>query len=89
MRILQRALRRLSLDHQIALGVYYWDNLTTPEIATVLDVSPHTVRSRLARARERLRQEVETIAGSPDLCTSTLESLEAWAQRVGDVVRPS
>ncbi|MEM6293690.1 MAG: sigma-70 family RNA polymerase sigma factor [Myxococcota bacterium] len=86
--LLQRALHRLSLDHQIALGLYYWDSLTTPEIATVLDVSPHTVRSRLARAREQLRTEVRTLAETPALCTSTLESLEDWAARVGSLGAP-
>lgn len=82
-RLLQRALRTLALDHQIALGLYYWDGLTTPELAEVLEVSPHTVRSRLARARERLREQVEALASSAALSTSTLEGLETWAAKVG------
>ena len=84
-RLLQRALRRLSLDHQVALGLYYWDSLTTPEIAVVLEVSPHTIRSRLTRARDRLRDEIRELAESPELCTSTLESLDDWATRMGAI----
>lgn len=83
-RLLQRALRRLSLDHQVALGLYYWDSLTTPEIAVVLEVSPHTIRSRITRARDRLRDEIRELAESPELCTSTLESLDDWATRMGE-----
>lgn len=86
-RLLQRALRRLPLDQQITLGLYYWDGLTTPEIGIALDVSPHTVRSRLARARDGLRQHIESLAESPELSTSTIEGLEAWASKIGELAR--
>ncbi len=85
--LLQRALRRLTLDHQVALGLYYWDGLRTAEIAIVLGVSPHTVRSRLARARDQLRDEVRVLAESPSVCTSTLEGLDDWATRIGALHR--
>lgn len=84
-RLLQRALQTLVLDQQIALGLYYWDGLTTPEIAEVLDVSPHTVRSRLARARDSLRTQIEALATTPQLRASTLEGFETWAKKVGNL----
>jgi len=49
------ALRRIPIDFQIALELYYWTELDVAEIAEVLAVAPGTVKSRLARARDKLR----------------------------------
>lgn len=49
------ALRSLSLEFQMVLELTYWEDLSGAEIAVVLGVSPHTVRSRLSRARAALR----------------------------------
>ncbi len=76
-RLLGEAMRRISLDHQIALELAYWEDLSGKEIATVLDISEHTVRSRLARAREALRGEVERLARTPELGRSTLDVFDA------------
>ncbi len=86
-RLIRQALRRLALDHQIALGLYYWDGLTTPEMADALEIPANTVRSRLSRARDRLREAVEAIAESPELCSSTLDGLETWAGKLGALAR--
>jgi RNA polymerase sigma-70 factor, ECF subfamily len=49
------ALRSLSLEFQMVLELTYWEELSGAEIAVVLGVSPHTVRSRQSRARAALR----------------------------------
>lgn len=49
------ALRSLSLEFQMVIELAYWEELSGAEIAVVLGVSPHTVRSRLSRARAALR----------------------------------
>ncbi len=49
------ALRSLSIEFQMVLELTYWEDLSGAEIAVVLGVSPHTVRSRLSRARAALR----------------------------------
>ncbi len=82
-RLLERALRTLPLDQQIALELFYWEDLSGREIASILDVSPHTVRSRLARAREELRKQVQRLAETPELGASTGSGLESWARCVG------
>jgi len=76
-RLLGEALRRISIDHQVALELAYWESLSGPEIAAILGVSEHTVRSRLARAREALRTELEALARSPALVRSTLDVIDA------------
>jgi RNA polymerase sigma factor (sigma-70 family) len=53
---LHGALRRLPIDLQTALELHYWEDLTTAEIAVVLDIPQGTVKTRLLRARERLRE---------------------------------
>jgi len=85
-RLLLRALRRLPLDHQIALELFYWEGLKGEELARVVGVSPHTVRSRLARARAGLREAIERLADDPAVARSTLGDLEDWARRLRERV---
>lgn len=49
-------LKRLPRDAQIVLEFYYWNRLSTHEIAEILGAKVGTVRWRLAEARERLRR---------------------------------
>ncbi len=76
--LLARALRRLPLDFQIAVELYYWESLSTVEIAEVLEVPEGTVRSRLTRARSQLAEHIRAIAETPELARSTLVDLDAW-----------
>jgi len=55
-RRVQRALLRLSLDHRAVLLLREVEELSGAEIAQALGVAEGTVKSRLARARESLRQ---------------------------------
>ena len=56
--LVQRALTMISVDHQIALELTYWEGLSGADVAVVLDVAEPTVRSRLARARDALRERL-------------------------------
>ncbi len=58
---LHEALRRLPVDHQIALELAYFEDLSAPEIAAVIGVPANTIRSRLARAREGLRDHLAAL----------------------------
>lgn len=73
------ALRRIPVDQQILLELYYWEQVPGPELARVLDVAPATVRTRLYRAREALRKQMEKLAASPSL----LQDIEASVRAVG------
>lgn len=56
------ALRRIPVDHQIMLELYYWEQVPGPELAEVLGINPTTVRTRLFRAREALKVQLEKLS---------------------------
>ncbi|MCW2917157.1 MAG: polymerase subunit sigma-24 [Actinomycetia bacterium] len=53
------ALAQLSDSDRELLTLTVWEQLTPAEIATLLDLESTTVRTRLARARTRLRRVLE------------------------------
>lgn len=55
------ALRRLPLDSQVVLELVYWEKLTGPELGETLDVPENTARSRLRRAKQQLRDQLEAM----------------------------
>jgi len=52
----REALERLSVTDREVIVLFAWQHLSYQDIARVLDVEVGTVRSRLARARARLRE---------------------------------
>jgi len=50
------ALQQLPIDSQVALELHYWEGLTVAEIAQVVEAPTGTVKARLVRARNRLRE---------------------------------
>ncbi len=90
-RLFLEALRSLPLDHQIAIELHFWEELTGPEIAAVLDVPEGTIRSRLRRARLQLEQKVREYSKSPRVIDSTMTHLDTWAANVRKLLvhRPS
>lgn len=58
-RALLDSLRHLPAELQVAIELYYWEGFTTVQIAEVMDIPEGTSRSRLRRARERLRDLLE------------------------------
>jgi RNA polymerase sigma-70 factor (ECF subfamily) len=83
-RLLLQALRRIPVDFQIAVELYYWEGLSTRELAEILGIPEGTVRSRLTRAREHLARHMEELAASPDLAKSTIGDFERWAKSLKD-----
>jgi RNA polymerase sigma factor (sigma-70 family) len=79
-RLLLEALRRIPLDHQLVLELYYWEDMAAPELAQVLGIPEGTVRSRLRRAKEALAEKMASLARSPELLRTTLSDLEKWVR---------
>lgn len=85
-RLLLEALRSLPLELQLALELHYWEGMSGPELAEVLDVPEGTVRSRLRRAREGLESRLRELAASPKVLESTITDLEGWARSLGEAL---
>ncbi len=79
LKLLLAGLRRIPVDCQVVLELLYWEQLTTVEMAAVLEIPEGTVKSRLRRGRALLRAAIEALASSPDLAGSTLLGIETWA----------
>ena len=85
-RALLEALRRIPLEHQVTLELYFWENMTAGAIGEILEVPEGTVRTRIRRARNLLAAQLEAIeAGSAPLDT-TDANIEQWAKSVKAVV---
>lgn len=50
-----KALQSLSEDYRLPIYLFYFEELSTEEIAKALGIRPGTVRTRLSRGRELLR----------------------------------
>jgi RNA polymerase sigma factor (sigma-70 family) len=60
-RALADALGRLPERDRLVLACRWFDDMSERDIATALGVRPGTVKSRLSRAMDRLRTELETV----------------------------
>jgi RNA polymerase sigma factor (sigma-70 family) len=86
-RLLLLALRRLPIQHQVALELYYWEDLNTVEIAEILGLSDSAMRSRMVRARSLLEAELAQLAESDVELRSTVEQLDGWAAQIRERMR--
>lgn len=68
------AVARLPADAREAIELRYYLDLSEAEMATVLGVRPGTVKSRLSRARQRLRAEIAE--RHPDLVPDAIATEE-------------
>ncbi|HWB75952.1 MAG TPA: sigma-70 family RNA polymerase sigma factor [Nannocystaceae bacterium] len=83
-RVLALALRRIPLDYQIALELYFWEDMTGPQLAAALGLKEPAVRSRLRRALELLRKVIAEVAASPEETQSVSLDLDKWASSLRD-----
>lgn len=81
-RLLLAGLRRLPLEHQIGLELYYWEEMDAREIAEVMGISHSAMRSRLAKARALLSEAMAQLAESPESLASTVDNLARWAAQI-------
>jgi RNA polymerase sigma-70 factor (ECF subfamily) len=59
-----RALASMPRRPQMLLILYYWDGVRTPELAASFGAPESTIRTRLARARDLLRDRIAALAVS-------------------------
>lgn len=82
---LLRALKRIPLEYQIVLELYYWEDMRSREVAEVLELPEGTARSRIRRAKQLLEQQLAALAAQQGAHESTT-NLEQWAARIKAMV---
>jgi len=86
--LLLRALDRLPDEMRTIISLFYVDGLRAREIAEVLDVPTSTITTRLSRARDALRREVEELRAPAEVRSSLLADIDAWTRSLGTIVQP-
>lgn len=79
---LVQALREIPVEDQVVLELMYFEGLSGSELAGVLGLPEGTIRGRLARGKQRLREKVAALlARAPGLPAAvvTPEQLDTWA----------
>ncbi len=79
---LLHALRELPVEQQVLLELHYWEGLDAAALGEVFEMPPGTMRSRLSRARDALREIMLKDANTPLEVTESVESLDAWARKL-------
>src|SRR5690606_22274340 len=74
------ALRHISVDLQLVLELHYWEGMSTRELSVVLELPHGTVKSRLRRAREALREVLEAPAAAAPQPPATADELDEQVQ---------
>lgn len=82
LKLLHIVLRRIPVDLQITVELFYWEELPIADVATVLEIPPGTVKSRLSRAREVLKAKILETDASEHLQRTTVQNLEDWARQL-------
>ncbi len=81
-KLLLHGLRRIPLESQVLLELYYWEKLTIREVGAFLGVSTETGRNRLRKARRLLVRAIQELEAAPSLIESTVTNLDVWAARI-------
>ncbi|MEX1364536.1 MAG: sigma-70 family RNA polymerase sigma factor [Nannocystaceae bacterium] len=81
-RLLLEAVRGIPLDFQMILELYYWEQLSTAELAQMLGVPLSTIKNRLVRARALLREQVDELSRAGERVNTTEDDIHSWARRI-------
>lgn len=88
-RLVVHALRKIPVESQVLLELYYWEELTGSELAAFLGVPEDTARSRLRRAKLMLRDAVRTAEESGWSLADSISRIEQWARRLRGQLVPA
>lgn len=79
-KLLLQALRRIPLESQTLLELYYWEELSAAKLGEVFGVPEGTIRGRIRAAKLDLRAALDTLARAGEDVESTVARLEDWAR---------
>ena len=82
--MIRQAIRRLSEAHRDVIEQHYFEGRSYAETAYQLGLEINTVRSRLQKARQRIRKEMSEMTGIAETYDLTAQDLSAlhWATRL-------
>lgn len=98
-RALLEALHTLPIDQQLLLEMYYWESMEMADLAEIFEIAEATVRTRLYRARQTLRDTLAKAAGKPaarnesdggsrkGASDGTAETFDAWVRSMQSAQR--
>jgi len=81
-RLMLEGLRRLPIESQLVLELFYWEQMTAKQLGEVLECPEGTARSRLRKAKLELRGTLDALARDPGELESTVHGLETWAREL-------
>ncbi len=81
-RLLLEALRRIPVEHQVVLEMFYWEEMTSAEMAEALGEPHGTVRTRIRRARTLLEEALANVSSDAAVLEETRSDLDGWAAKV-------
>ena len=82
-RLVMEILNQLPEDQRVVLGMFYYEDMSVKEIASILEVSDNTVKSRLNYGRKKVKAPNCTMLHrllSLYICCTDLENLHLWKQ---------
>ncbi len=81
--IVEYLLQKLTTRERTVVALHYLSEMSCEEIGDFLEMSPNTVKSRLHRARKRLRKEtpmVQEVLGGFHVSDDLMEDVMKWIQ---------
>lgn len=78
--LILQALRRIPVESQTILELYYWEEMTAGEIGSMFAIPEGTARGRIRRAKQQLEVIIRELESNDALVESTLSGLESWAR---------
>lgn len=81
-RLLLEALRRIPVEHQVVLEMFYWEDMTSAQMAQALGEPHGTVRTRVRRARALLEEALAKVSDDAAVLQQTRSDLDGWAAQV-------
>ena len=80
--LLLQALQHLPVELQVALELYYFEQVRGRDLEVALGLPGGTVRSRLRRGLELLRRHVDQLAQSPELRHDSGVAIDSWERNL-------
>jgi RNA polymerase sigma-70 factor (ECF subfamily) len=85
--LLLLALQQLPLALQACVELHYWEDLSMVELGEILGVAPGTAKSRLFRARELLRDNLQRLLDGEEQPPGEAD-LDTWARSLRELFVP-